>query len=48
LVSVDDEVEASFALGAAFAGAAKPATARMPVMRSVAATFFIRCPFVVR
>jgi hypothetical protein len=43
-VSFEDEdvVVLSFSFGAAFAGAANPATARMPVMRSVAANFFIR------
>jgi hypothetical protein len=32
-------------LGAAVAGAAKPATARTPVSKNVAAIFFIRGPF---
>ena len=37
----EEEVVVSPLLGAALAGAAKPATARMPVIKSVAANFFI-------
>ena len=37
----EEEVLVSPLLGAALAGAAKPATARMPVIKSVAANFFI-------
>lgn len=36
-----EDVVLSWSFGAALAGAANPATARMPVIRSVAASFFI-------
>ena len=41
VVVEDEDVVVSLSLGAALAGAAKPATARMPVIKSVAANFFI-------
>jgi hypothetical protein len=42
VVFEDEEVVVSLSFGAALAGAANPATARMPVIKSVAANFFIR------
>jgi len=41
VVLEEEEVVVSVPFGAALAGAAKPATARMPVIKSVAANFFI-------